>query len=54
MMRQTKARYGKDAVDNSPYNGYYGDNDEYSHEAWTAEVFLGLPRVFNFGVIIRL
>lgn len=44
----------QDAVDNSPYNGYYGTDDQYSHEAWTAEVFLGLPRVFNFGVIIGM
>ena len=46
--------YIQDAVDNSKYNAYYGENDEYSHEAWTAEVYLGLPRVFNFGVIVRL
>jgi len=42
--------YIQDAVDNSPYNGYYGDNDEYSHTAAAAEVFLGLPRTFNVGV----
>ncbi|MCB2219334.1 MAG: TonB-dependent receptor [Bacteroidetes bacterium] len=44
----------QDAVDNSPYNGYYGENDEYSHEPWTAEVYLGIPRNVNFGVIINL
>ena len=46
--------YVQDAVDNSAYNGYYGDDDQYTHEAWTAEVYLGLPRVVNFGVIIGL
>ncbi len=46
--------YIQDAVDNSPYNGYYGDNNEYSHQAPASEVFLGLPRMFNFGVIIEL
>ena len=46
--------YVQDATDNSAYNGYYGENDEYSHQPWTAEVFLGLPRVFNFGVVIDL
>ena len=42
--------YIQDATDNSSYNGYYGDNDEYSHTAAAAEVFLGLPRTFNVGV----
>ncbi len=46
--------YVQDATDNSAYNGYYGESDEYSHQPWTAEVFLGLPRVFNFGVVIDL
>jgi len=46
--------YVQDAVDNSSYNAYRGENGEYSHEAWTSEVFLGLPRVFNFGVVIGL
>jgi hypothetical protein len=46
--------YIQDAVDNSPYNGYYGENDEYSHQPWTAEVYLGIPRNVNFGVIINL
>ncbi|MBN2173171.1 MAG: TonB-dependent receptor [Bacteroidales bacterium] len=46
--------YIQDAVDNSAYNGYYGENDEYSHEPWTAEVFLGLPRNVNFGVMVNL
>jgi len=46
--------YIQDAVDNSPYNGYYGENDEYSHKAPAAEVYLGLPRNVNFGVMVNL
>ncbi|GAB4312939.1 MAG: TonB-dependent receptor [Bacteroidales bacterium] len=46
--------YIQDATDNSPYNGYYGPNHEYSHEPWTAEVFLGVPRNVNFGVLLKL
>jgi hypothetical protein len=46
--------YVQDAVDNSRYNGYYGDNNEYSHTANSAEVFLGMPRVVNAGVKISL
>jgi hypothetical protein len=46
--------YIQDAVDNSAFNGYYGEDDQYSHEPWTAEVFLGLPRNVNFGVVINL
>ncbi len=42
--------YVQDALDNSPYNGYYGANDQLNHDANTAEVFLGLPRTFNVGV----
>jgi hypothetical protein len=42
--------YVQDAVDNSRYNGYYGQN--LNHDANTAEVFLGLPRTFNVGVRI--
>jgi iron complex outermembrane recepter protein len=45
--------YIQDATDNSQYNGYYGE-DQYSHEPWTAEVFLGLPRTVNFGMRINL
>ena len=46
--------YIQDATDNSPYNGYYGPNNEYSHQAPAAEVFLGMPRVFNFGIILSM
>lgn len=44
----------QDAVDNSPYNGFYGADDQYSHEAWTAEVFLGVPRYYNIGVVLNI
>jgi len=47
-------KYIQDATDNSPYNGYYGENDEYSHKAPAAEVFMGLPRTYNFGVLINV
>ena len=46
--------YVQDAVDNSAYNGYYGDNNQFSHTANSAEVFLGTPRVINAGVKITL
>jgi len=46
--------YVQDAVDNSAYNGYYGYDDQLSHTANSAEVFLGLPRTFNVGVKILL
>lgn len=57
--------YVQDAVDNSQYNGYYtnnpdrnGDgrlnNEDGMHTADDAEVFLGLPRSFNFGFSVRL
>jgi len=46
--------YIQDATDNSAYNGYRGDNNEYSHQAPAAEVYLGLPRTVNFGVMINL
>lgn len=46
--------YIQDAVDNSPYNGYYGDDDQYSHQPWTSEVYLGVPRVVNFGVMLNI
>jgi len=45
--------YVQDAVDNSAYNGYYGANDQLSHTANSAEVFLGLPRTFNVGVKVN-
>lgn len=41
--------YVQDAVDNSHYNGYYGANDGFGHNASRAEVFMGLPRTFNIG-----
>ncbi len=44
----------QDAVDNSQYNGYYGDNNEFSHTASSAEVYLGLPRTVNFGMILTI
>ncbi len=47
-------KYIQDATDNSRYNGYYGDNDEYSHTAASAEVFLGLPRTYNIGLLINI
>lgn len=43
-------KYIQDAVDNSQYNGYDGENGEYSHDVNTAEVFMGLPRTFNVGL----
>lgn len=46
--------YIQDAVDNSRYNGYYGYDNRYSHQAPAAEVFLGLPRTYNFGVLINV
>ncbi len=46
--------YVQDAVDNSAYNGFYGHDDRYTHTANTAEVFLGAPFTFNFGVKVSL
>jgi len=46
--------YIQDAVDNSRYNGYYGDNNKYSHTVNSAEVFLGLPFNFNLGVKVTI
>lgn len=40
--------YIQDAVDNSSFNGF--DDD---HDADDAEVFLGLPRRYNFGVRVN-
>ncbi len=42
--------YIQDAVDNSKYNSYMGDDDQFSHTVNSAEVYLGLPRRFNVGV----
>ena len=39
--------YVQDAVDNSKYNAFTGDNK--NHKADDAEVYLGLPRTFNLG-----
>lgn len=44
------AKFVQDATDNSAYNGYQGTNGEYSHTASAAEVFMGLPRIFNAGI----
>lgn len=41
--------YIQDAVDDSEFNGYYGGGQ---HTASSAEVFLGLPRIFNVGLQI--
>lgn len=46
--------YIQDAVDNSPYNGFYGSEGQYSHTAASAEVYLGIPRTVNFGVILKM
>lgn len=43
------AAYVQDAVDNSQYNSYGGT----SHDADNAEVFLGTPRYFNAGLVVR-
>jgi iron complex outermembrane recepter protein len=48
------ATYIQDATDNSRYNAYYGENNEYSHTAAAAEVFLGLPRMYNIGLLINV
>lgn len=42
------ATYIQDSVDNSSFNGFDGD-----HDADDAEVFLGLPRRYNFGVRVN-
>jgi len=44
-------QYIQDATDDSAFNAY-GGNDE-KHDADSAEVFFGLPRNYNLGVIIR-
>ncbi len=40
--------YIQDAVDNSRYNAWSGDDDK--HDSDSAEVFFGLPRSFNVGL----
>jgi len=44
------AVYVQDATDNSRYNGY---NDDGTHDATSAEVYLGIPRYFNAGLKIN-
>ena len=44
------AVYVQDATDNSRYNGY---NDDGTHDASSAEVYLGIPRYFNAGLKIN-
>ena len=44
----------QDAVDNSEYNAYMGPNGVNSHAASAAEVFMGLPRMFNAGIRITI
>lgn len=46
--------YVQDAVDNSRYNGYYGEDGELSHTVNSAEVYLGLPFNFNLGVKVTI
>ncbi len=46
--------YIQDAVDNSRYNAYFGEENMFSHKAPAAEVFFGLPRRFNLGVSFKL
>jgi hypothetical protein len=41
------ALYIQDATDNSGFNGYHADGDR--HDADSAEVYLGLPRMYNIG-----
>ena len=48
----TNALYVQDALDNSRYNGFYGDNNQFSHTANSAEVFMGTPLTINGGVKI--
>ncbi|MCB0821322.1 MAG: TonB-dependent receptor [Bacteroidales bacterium] len=47
--------YVQDAVDNSSFNAYRVDGAIVNpHMADAAEVYLGLPRTFNFGVMVNL
>ena len=43
--------YIMDAVDNSEYNGYTSNGT--NHSADDAEVYFGLPRMFNIGLSLR-
>ncbi len=43
--------YIQDAVDNSAFNGFSGNGT--NHSADDAEVYLGLPRTYNFGVRVN-
>jgi len=45
--------YIQDAVDNSQYNGNYGDG-QFNHDVNTAEVYLGIPFSYNIGVRIAI
>jgi len=50
-----KELYVEDAVDNSQYNGYTGNNEELgTHRADDAEIYPGLPTTFNVGFNITL
>ncbi len=44
------AVYVQDATDNSRYNAF---NDDGTHDASSAEVFLGTPRYFNAGLVVN-
>lgn len=46
--------YVQDALDNSPYNGFYGTTNQFTHTANSAEVYLGIPRYFNAGIKVTL
>ena len=43
--------YIMDALDNSPYNGYTSNGT--NHSADDAEVYFGLPRMFNIGLSLH-
>jgi len=45
----TDVLYIQDAVDNSAYNGF-----DHDHDADDAEVYFGLPRLINAGLIINI
>ena len=48
------AIYVQDAVDNSRYNAYKVEGQIANpHEADAAEVFLGMPRIVNFGFMVN-
>ncbi len=46
------AMYIQDAVDNSKYNSFTGYDNRFTHTVNSAEVYLGLPRTFNAGVVL--